>query len=173
VRSIFVELYLDEDVDVLVADLQRFAFECSGRMRFNSGMKPHSLELRQRIVHAVDRQLGTIEEIAEMFSVTQRYVYKLLVLRRQTGDLSPRPHAGGATAKLDAQRLLKLAELVTAQPDATLYELCQLSNRRQRRKVSLSTICRGLQKLDCTRKKRHDEPAKPIRNTEPASGASK
>lgn len=116
-------------------------------------MKAYPLELRQRIVNAVDRRLGTIEQIAEMFSVTERYVYKLLALRRQTVDLTPRPHGGGAVTKLDESRLLKLAELVAAEPDGTLGELCQKLNRRHRKKVSVSTVCRGLQKLDLTRKK--------------------
>jgi len=136
-------------------------------------MKPYPLELRQRIVDAVEQQLWTIEEIAEMFSITERYVYKLLALRREGGDLTPRPNNGGAVAKLDEQRLLKLAELVVAQPDATLKELCQMINRRDRRKVTLSTICRGLQKLNFTRKKRRSGPAKLIHRSELLSGADK
>jgi transposase len=125
-------------------------------------MKAYPLELRQRIVEAVDRQVDTIEQIAEIFRVTQRYVYKLLAIRRETGDLTPRPHGGGATAKLDERQLGKLADLVKAQPDATLAELGQKLNRRQRQPVSLSTICRGLQKLGLTRKKSLGEPVKPI-----------
>ncbi len=136
-------------------------------------MKPYPLELRQRIVEAVDQQLWTIEEIAEMFSITERYVYKLLALRREGGDLTPRPNNGGAVAKLDEQRLLKLAELVAAQPDATLQELCQMINRRDCRKVTISTICRGLQKINFTRKKRRSGPAKLIPRSELLSGADK
>jgi transposase len=136
-------------------------------------MKPCPLELRLRIVDAVDQQLWTIEEIAEMFNVTERYVYKLLALRRESGDLTPQPHGGGAVAKLDEERLLKLAELVASRPDATLKELCALINRRQRRKVTLSTVCRGLQKIDMTRKKRPDEPVKQTRRSGPPSGASR
>lgn len=142
-------------------------------MSFNLDMKPHPLELRQRIVNAVDEHLGTIAEIAEIFSVTERYVYKLLAQRRDRGDLNPRPHGGSATAKLDEPRLLKLAELVAAQPDATLEELCQMSNHREREKVTPSMICRGLQKIDLSRKKRPGAPAKPIPKNVPASGASK
>jgi transposase-like protein len=32
-------------------------------------MKPYPLELRQRIVEAVDKQIGTIDEIARIFDV--------------------------------------------------------------------------------------------------------
>ena len=67
---------------------------------FDYPMKPLPLELRQRIVDAVDQQRGTYAEIAEMFGVTERYLYKLLALRRTTGDLAPKPHGGGAVAKI-------------------------------------------------------------------------
>jgi transposase len=116
-------------------------------------MKAYPIELRQRIVDAVDRQFGTIEQIAKIFEVTERYIYQLLALRRETGALSPRPHGGGAKAKLDGRRLQKLAELSAAQPDATLRELRERLNRRQRTKLSISTVFRGLNKLDQTQKK--------------------
>jgi transposase len=116
-------------------------------------MKAYPLELRQRIVAAVEQQHDTIEKIAKMFSVTERYVYKLLELQRESGDLSPRPPGGGAVAKLDEERLLKLAELVAERPDATLEELRQAVNRRRRNTVSVSTIWRGLQKINFTLKK--------------------
>jgi transposase len=64
-------------------------------------MKPHPLEFRQRIVAAVDQQEYTIEEVAALFGVSERYVYQLLKLRRETGDLSPLPHGGGAPPKDD------------------------------------------------------------------------
>lgn len=117
------------------------------------GMITCPLELRRRIVNAVDRQEWTIAHIAEIFGVTERYVYKLLAQRHETGDVVPRPHGGGAPAKLDEPRSLKLAALVTAQPDATLAELCQKLNQRRRQTVSISTVCRGLQGIDLTRKK--------------------
>jgi transposase len=93
-------------------------------------MKAYPLELRQRIVEAVDQQRGTIAEIAEWFRVSERYVYQLLQLRRTSGELAPRPHGGGATAKLDEGKRLELAKLTAEFPDATLEELRQLLRRR-------------------------------------------
>lgn len=130
-------------------------------------MKPYPLELRQRILDAVDKQLGTIEKIAEIFGVTERYVYKLLALRRDTQDLAPRPRRGGAEARLDGPKLLRLAALVAEQPDATLKELAASLNRRRRVRVSLPTVWRGLQKIDFTLKKSPAAPAKPILPSEP------
>jgi transposase len=123
-------------------------------------MNPYPLELRQRIVAAVDQKSHTIEEIAEIFGVTQRYVYKLLKLRRETGDLTPLPHGGGAQAKLDEAKLLKLAELVAEFPDATLEELRELLRRRCRVSVCVNTVWRALQQIDFTLKKSRAAPAK-------------
>jgi hypothetical protein len=72
-------------------------------------MKPHPLEFRQRIIAAVDRQEHTIEEVAALFGVSERYVYQLLKLRRETRDLSPaftfsqricQPDCAGVFAKI-------------------------------------------------------------------------
>lgn len=116
-------------------------------------MKPHPLEPRQRIVAAVDQQEHTIEEVAALFDVSERYVYQLLKLRRETGDLSPLPHGGGAVPKLDEAKLLELAGLVAEFPDATLDELRELLRRRCRVSVSINTVWRCLQQIDFTLKK--------------------
>jgi transposase len=130
-------------------------------------MKAYPLELRQRIVEAVDQQRGTIAEIAEWFSVSERYVYSLLQLRRTSGELAPRPHGGGAPAKLDEAMRLQLAELTAEFPDATLDELRQLLRRRCRLQVCLNTVWRALQRLDWTLKKRAAALGKPPRSSAP------
>jgi transposase len=130
-------------------------------------MKPYPLELRQRIVEAVDQQRGTIVEIAAWFSVSERYVYHLLHLRRSRGELAPRPHGGGAAAKLDERKRLRLAGMTAEFPDATLEELRQLLRRRCRVQVCLNTVWRALQRLDWTRKKRAAGPGKPLPSSAP------
>jgi transposase len=116
-------------------------------------MKTYSIELRQKIVDAVDQQLGTYQEIAEMFGVAERYIYKLLKQRRETGSLAPLPHSGGAEARLDEEHLLTLAELVARQPDATLEELRQQLRRETKVEASISTVWRGLERIEFTQKK--------------------
>jgi transposase len=116
-------------------------------------MKTYPIELRRKIIDAVDQHLGTYEEIAEMFGVTERYIYKLLRQRRETGGLAPLPRGGGAQAKLSEEHLLLLAELVARQPDATLEELRQQLRRETKVEVSVSTIWRGLEWIEFTQKK--------------------
>lgn len=116
-------------------------------------MKPNPLELRERIVGAVDQRTHTIAELAELFQVTERYIYKLLKLRRDHGDLTPLPHGGGTTPILDAARLEQLSQFVAQSPDATLQELQTLVRRHCRVNVCLTTIWSALKKLDLTIKK--------------------
>jgi transposase len=116
-------------------------------------MKTYPIELRQKIIDAVDQQLGTYEEIAEMFGVTEQYIYKLLRQRRETGSLAPLPRGGGAQAKLSEEHLLTLAELVARQPDATLEELRRQLRRETKVEASISTIWRGLERIEFTQKK--------------------
>lgn len=116
-------------------------------------MKPCPLELRERIVGAVDQQTHTIAELADLFQVTERYIYKLLKLRRETGDLTPLPHRGGTTPRLDDAKLLQLAHLVAQFPDATLQELQTLVQRHCHVHVCVTTIWSALNKLDLTVKK--------------------
>ena len=116
-------------------------------------MKPCPLELRERIVGAVDQQTHTIAELAELFQVTERYIYKLLKLRRDTGDLTPLPHCGGSDPLFDDAKLLQLAHFVATYPDATLQELQTLVRRHSRLKVCLTTSWSALRKLDLTVKK--------------------
>ena len=88
-----------------------------------------------------------------MFGVTKQYICKLLRQRRETGSLAPLPRGGGAQAKLSEEHLLTLAELVARQPDATLEELRQQLRRQTRMEVSISTIWRGLERIEFTQKK--------------------
>lgn len=114
----------------------------------------YSVDLRKRIVDAVERGVGTKRQIAKLFGVHESFIYKLLRQKRERGDIAPLPHGGGASAKLTEQGLLTLTDLVAETPDATLQELSKQMQQRAGVEVSQSTICRGLQALDLTLKKK-------------------
>ena len=137
------------------------------------GAMSYSLDLRKRIVAAVERGVETKRAIAALFGVHESFIYKLLRQQRERGDLAPLPHGGGASAKLTDADLLLLFDLVAATPDATLAELGQQLQKKTRLKVSQSTICRGLQTLTLTVKKRPSAPPKPTRKNAPLSAKGK
>ena len=107
-----------------------------------------------------------------MFNVTERYIYKLLNLHMVSGDLAPRPHGGGAPAKLDEEKLHTLADLIAAAPDATLEQLREGLRRRCRVTVCTNTVWRAVEQLDVTLKKRGAAPAKRTRRSAPPSAKS-
>jgi transposase len=113
-------------------------------------MKPYSLDLRQRILDAVQRGEGTLRELADFFRVSLSCITRLLRRHRDTGSLAPKPHAGGPQPRLDDRATEELLRLVRAQPDATLAEL------RDRLGVpcSLMTIARALKRHRISRKKK-------------------
>lgn len=113
-------------------------------------MRSHSLDLRERIVAAVEAGEHSLRELAELFAVNLSTIVRLLQRFRRTGSVQPKPHGGGARPKLDAQASARLLELVRQQPDATLAEL----RERVRVECSIMTIWRTLRRHRITRKKK-------------------
>jgi transposase len=129
----------------------------------------YSLDLRTRIVNAVERNDQSKREIAKLFGVHESFIYKLLRQQRDRGDLAPLPHGGGADPKLKEQHLTILAELVAKSPDATLDELREQMKKQARVAVSVTTIWRGLDSLALSRKKSPSALRKPTRSNELSS----
>lgn len=113
-------------------------------------MKPLSNDLRERILAAVDNHEGSRRKLAARFRVNVSTITRLLQLRRRTGSIAPRPHAGGKPPTLDRDGLERLRRLVAARPDATLEQL------RDELGVggSIMIVFRALKRLGITRKKK-------------------
>jgi len=113
-------------------------------------MRAYSNDLRMRIVAAIERDVYSQREIADLFEVDLSTVVRLLQRYRRTGSVRPKPHAGVPARKLDVQAEARLRELVRQQPDATLAEL------RDRLGIAccLMTIANALQRLKISRKKK-------------------
>ena len=116
-------------------------------------MRAYSLDLRQKVVAAVERGDSTIEEVASTFGVGQTFVKKMLRQHRETGDLRPRPHGGGQTARLSDKHLKLLRREVERNPDKTAAALRDHLEVQAAVCVSRPTITRALSKLGLSRKK--------------------
>jgi transposase len=86
-------------------------------------MKAYPIELRKRVLHAVDSGIRTREQIAAMFSVSTFWIRKLLRQRRDRGDISPQPQNQGRKAVFAGANLQTLDAFVATHPDATLEEI--------------------------------------------------
>jgi transposase len=116
-------------------------------------MKPYSLDLRQKILDAYDHKLGSQRAMAALFGVSRAFFEQWLRRRRTTGEIAPRPHAGGRQPRCDPAALALVRQVVREQPDATLEELCAQLQHRRGLRLSVATMCRVLQRLGLPRKK--------------------
>jgi transposase len=122
-------------------------------------MAAYSIDLRQKILRAWERHLGSQRAIADIFGVSLAFVEKVLRQYRATGDLAPKPHAGGQKPRLGAAAQAVVQHLMAADPDATLEELCTGVAAAAGVRVSVPTMCRVLQRLGLPRKKSRSTPA--------------
>ena len=86
-------------------------------------MKAYPIELRQRVLQAVDTGLGTRDEIAIIFRVSTFWIRKLLRQRSQTGDIAPLPPNSGRKPAFRGSDLERLDDFITENPDSTLEEI--------------------------------------------------
>jgi|SRR4028119_283915 transposase len=117
-------------------------------------MKAYSVDFRQKIVDAYENKEGSIRQVAKRFKVAPSFVQKLLKRYQEVESLSPLPHGGGFSSKL-VGKIDVIEQLLDEKNDATLKELSQGFQKKTGIQVSSSTICRALQKLKLTRKKKH------------------
>jgi transposase len=112
-------------------------------------MKAYPVELRTRIVAAVDRGVGSLPTVAALFGVSINCVANYLLLRAESGSLQPRPNPGGHPPAIPPERHDEIRRLLAEQPDLTLAQL----RDRLGLDCSEAAVCRTLKKLGLTRKK--------------------
>jgi transposase len=115
-------------------------------------MNPISLDLRTRIVHAVNHDKNTPEQTAERFAVSPASVYRFLQLDRDLNDLKPAKKPANPR-KISDEHAPALHAQIQANNDATLEEHCQTWLETTGVEVSVPTMQRALLRLNMTRKK--------------------
>ena len=130
--------------------------------------RPYSMDLRERMVHAVERGASR-RATAAKFDVSPSCVVKLVQRWRQKGTLAPDPVGGGRRAKL-ADHAELVHALLAATPDSTIAEL-KTRLAAAGIAVSPSAISRFLRACGLTRKKRPRTPPSRTVRTSPPPGA--
>ncbi len=115
-------------------------------------MKPYSIDLRQKIVEAYNNREGSQRQLAKRFKVSLGFIQTLLKRYRESGEIAPRSGGKGFAPRL-AEHIQTVEKLVTQKNDATLEELQKAIAKETGVKLSISNICRFLQKRKLTRKK--------------------
>ena len=114
--------------------------------------KPLSVDLRERVVAAVDGGLSR-RETAERFGVSISSAIRWPSLRRRTGEVRPKRQGGDKrSARIEAHGPLILS-LVEARRDITLVEL-QAALAERGIGVAVSTLWRFFDRHRITLKKR-------------------
>jgi len=124
-------------------------------------MKAYSIDLRQRVVNAVDE--GTPrQQVTEMFQVSMPTLERYLRQRRETGSLAPKL-SPGRPRRIRREQHEALGQHLSQHNDATLEQHCQWwmeqslgpeQGRDQSSKpVSQATMWRAIERLGWTRKK--------------------
>lgn len=116
-------------------------------------MAPYSVDLRQKVVEAYERGVGSQRQVAELFGVSISFVEKVLMRLRSTGAVAPKPHAGGKRSRLDESARQHLAQWLDEQSDLTLDELAQRLKSELNIQIGLPRLCRVLQAMHLPRKK--------------------
>ena len=83
--------------------------------------RPYSLDLRVRIIAAVDAGAAPVD-VAEQYQVSERTIWAWLALRVESGGLAPREGDVGRPPKLEEYRD-RILQTLRETPDLTLPEL--------------------------------------------------
>ncbi len=115
-------------------------------------MNAYPIELRRRVLEAVENKLGTQQEIAKTFSVSVSWIRKLLQRRRETGSIEPLPRTQGRKPAFGDHQLQELNDFVERYPDATLEEIRE--SFADRVNCSIVTVHNTLKRLEWRYKKK-------------------
>jgi D-serine deaminase-like pyridoxal phosphate-dependent protein len=82
----------------------------------------YSEDLRARVLAAIDGGMAA-RSAAQVFRVSVSYIYKALIRRRRTGEVSASSRRGHRPRKLTPEQEATLAAHIAAHPDITLAAL--------------------------------------------------
>lgn len=116
--------------------------------------KPLPLELRRRVVDAYNNGEGTYQELSARFCISSKSVYRWAALDQHSGDVSPKPHAGGRALKIPDAHFPMLEDLVAEKQDKTVQELSEAWKAKGNNKVSRATLGRALLRAGLSFKKK-------------------
>ena len=115
-------------------------------------MKPYAIDLREKIVSAMEKGDSSVRKVAARFALSKNCVERWMLQKRTEGHVVPRKQGGSVSPVLAHQDQLRA--IFEQQPDATLAEYCELLFDQTGLWVSQSPMCRTFQRLHLPRQKK-------------------
>ncbi len=112
---------------------------------------PYALELRWRVIWLNLVHGFSSHEVSELLCLSERTVRRYLTLFHQTGDVKPVSRRNGAQRLLGDLEQLRLLQIVLRNPGIYLHEVQLQLQEAYGVKIHVSTICRTLKFMGCTR----------------------
>lgn len=116
-------------------------------------MKPYSVDLREKIVRAIEKGDSSVRKVAQRFGVSKNCVQRLVTQKRTQGHILPGKQGGSMVSPVMKYKA-ELMAILEKQKDATLAEYCELFFDETGLWVSKSTMCRTFQRLKLPLKKK-------------------
>ena len=117
--------------------------------------KVYSLDLRKKVFSAWQAGEGSQRELAKRFNVSLSFVRDLSRRYRETGTIVPKLQGGDRRSKLQEKEQKIVEKIIESKNDISLREIKELLQNQTGIVVSLSTLCRTLQKWELRNKKNH------------------
>ena len=127
-------------------------------------MQAYSVDLRERIVSALDEEGATIDSVAQRFTVSPTSVKRYRRQLQQTGSLSPKPWPG-RPLKIKADQEDQLREMVASRTDWSLQRLCDAWHEQTGISIPFGVMAKTLARLKITYKKRAASPKSAMRRS--------
>jgi transposase len=127
-------------------------------------MKAYSIDLREKVLRAVDQGYAR-EEIIKLLGVSRATIKRYLKQRRDTGTIAPKAIPGRTPKKLGLLQA-DLAAQLQAHDDLRLEDQCRLWEQTHGMPVSTSTMSEAIKRIGWTRKKRRWVPLNAVRKSE-------
>ena len=131
----------------------------------------YSQDLRGRVLAAVDGGMAA-RAAATVFRVSASYIYKALIRRRRTGEVSASARRGHRPRKLTPEQEAALASHIEAHPDITLAALQTWLAAEHAVRLSNGAMWSAVDRLGLSFKKRHSTPPSRTVRTSPPGAAS-
>lgn len=119
-------------------------------------MVAYSLDIRQRVVSAVNERGMSKSQVARVYEVSRATVYRYLELDAED-DLAPKEHPGHPR-DLDEAGCEKLLKQVEKHPDLSLEEHAEKFAKEQKIRLEKSSMWNYFERLGIRRKKNASNP---------------